>query len=268
MYQQRLTCLRNLSGKHKLSAMKHEELNLTRLGAKPEPRPLSTAAKPARFAPGQPQADENSSDLDATVTPTKTGPVRKCNSPYDPERKEIEGLIKRMSVGDQSALSAFYDRFSATLFGLAMRMLKDEMEAEDVLQEAFLYMWNKASNYNPELSSPFSWAVMNVRNKAIDRLRSRHRLEQIVERATEEFSQSLDCDAHSAEEPFFREQRGIVRSALTRLKEEQRQALNLAFFGGLTHEEIAAHLKTPVGTIKSRIRRGLLELRGLVAEAR
>jgi RNA polymerase sigma-70 factor (ECF subfamily) len=93
-------------------------------------------------------------------------------------------------------------------------------------------------------------------------------VEKILERASEEFSDTRDFDGHSAEEPFFREQRTLVRLALAKLPAEQRQALNLAFFGGLTHEEIAAHLKTPAGTIKSRIRRGLLELRNLVAEAR
>jgi RNA polymerase sigma-70 factor (ECF subfamily) len=192
----------------------------------------------------------------------------KPTSPADSERREIEALIKRMSAGDQSALAAFYDRFSPTLFGLALRMLKDETGSEDVLQEAFVCMWNKAATYNPELNGPFSWAVMIVRNKAIDRLRSRYRVEKIVELATAEFSHTLDFDARSAEEPFFREQRELVRAALAKLPEEQRQAINLAFFGGLTHEEIAAHLKTPAGTIKSRIRRGLLKLRDLMAEAR
>ncbi|MDR3456559.1 MAG: sigma-70 family RNA polymerase sigma factor [Verrucomicrobiae bacterium] len=215
--------------------MNHEGLNRSESAGPGQPEALAAGAQPARF---------------------------------DPERKLVEALISRMAAGDQGALADFYDRFSPTLFGLALRILKDEVESEDVLQDAFLYIWNKASTYNPELSSPFSWSVMIVRNKAIDRLRSRQRVEKIIERATAEFSHAADFDAQSAEEPFFREQRGIVRSALTRLPEEQRQALNLAFFGGLTHEEIAKQLNTPAGTIKSRIRRGLIDLRDLVAEAR
>ncbi|MBC8127732.1 MAG: sigma-70 family RNA polymerase sigma factor, partial [Gloeobacteraceae cyanobacterium ES-bin-144] len=167
--------------------------------------------------------------------------------------------------GDHNALSAFYDRFSPTLSEVALRTLKDGMESEDVLQDAFLCIWNKASTYNPALGSPSLWAVRIVRNKAIDRLRSRQRLKRIVDRTAEEFSH-LDSDAHSAEEPFFREQRRLVRLALTKLPEEQRQALNLAFFGELTHAEIAAQLNIPAGTIKSRIRRGLLVLRGLIAD--
>ena len=248
--------------------MKSEQANLPPAVVEPRAELLPTGAKPTRVDASHPLVEENFSELDASAISANKGPVRRFTALDDPERKEIEALIKRMSVGDQSALSAFYDRLSPTLFGLALRILKDEMESEDVLQDAFLYIWNKASTYKPELSSPFSWAVMIVRNKAIDRLRSRHRVEKIVERATEEFSHTLDFDAQSAEEPFFREQRGLVRLALTKLPEEQRQALNLAFFGGLTHEEIAVHLKTPAGTIKSRIRRGLLDLRNLVEEAR
>ena len=147
-------------------------------------------------------------------------------------------------------------------------MMRDEQESEDVLQETFIYMWRKASGYNSQLGSPGSWAVMILRNKAIDRLRSRKRAARIVERATEEFSHTADIDERSADEPSFREQRAIVRSALSRLPDEQRQALNLAFFSGLTHEEIANHLQTPLGTIKARIRRGLIQMRDLVRDAR
>jgi RNA polymerase sigma-70 factor (ECF subfamily) len=186
----------------------------------------------------------------------------------DPERKLMEELVGRMAAGDQGALADFYDRFSPTLYGLAVRILQDEMESEDVLQDAFIYIWKKAVTYKPQLSSPFSWSVMIVRNKAIDRLRKRQRVEKIAERVAAEFFLGADFDAESAEEPCFREQRGIVRSALTRLPAEQRQALNLAFFGGLTHEEIAKHLDTPAGTIKSRIRRGLIGLHDLVEAAR
>ena len=223
---------------------------------------------PARLDRGHGVVPEESigTDNDARKSPARR--LRDQHSPDDPNRKQLEELIQRIGKGDQNALGEFYDRLSPTLFGLALRILKDEMASEDVLQEAFLGIWNKASTYQSELSSPFSWAVMIVRNKAIDRLRSHHRLEKIVERATEAFSHTPDFDAHSAEEPFFREQCALVRRALAKLPEEQRQAINLAFFGGLTHAEIAAQLNTPDGTIKSRIRRGLLELRGLVAEAR
>jgi RNA polymerase sigma-70 factor (ECF subfamily) len=108
---------------------------------------------------------------------------------------------------------------------------------------------------------------MILRHKAIDRLRSRQRVEKIAARAAEEFAHEFDADESSAVEPIFREQREIVRAALKHLNDEQRQALELAFFSGLTHEEIATQLATPLGTIKTRIRRALIQMRDLVKEA-
>ena len=193
---------------------------------------------------------------------------RKMTPLDDPERQYAVALLARVGGGDEAALAEFYDRLSPTLYGVALKMLRDEKDSEDVLQDAFIYIWRKAATYNAQLSSPSSWAVMILRNKAIDRLRSRQRVEKIVERATAEFSHFADTDEHSAGEPFFREQRRLVRAALARLPADQRHALELAFFSGLTHEEIAAQLDTPLGTIKARIRRGLIQMRALAAEAR
>ena len=151
---------------------------------------------------------------------------------------------------------------------VVLKMIKDEKEAEDVLQEGFIYIWRKAAAYNPQLNSPFGWAVMILRNKAIDRIRSRRRVERIIERVTVEFSHFADADERSADEPVFGEQRAIVRAGLAHIPEEQRQAIELAFFSGLTHEEIAAHLALPLGTIKARIRRGLIRMRDLVKGTR
>ena len=176
-------------------------------------------------------------------------------------------LIERMVAGEEAALAAFYQRFSPLLYGLALRILKDEDAAEEVLQDGFSYMWRKADAYNPKLKSPFSWAVMIVRNKAIDRVRSRKRAARGLERVMAEFAHAEAADERSAHEPLFRERRAIVRSALARLPAEQREALELAFFGGLTHEAIAARLAIPLGTAKARIRRGLIRMRELVMDA-
>ena len=244
--------------------MNHKATHPSEFGLNIGSEVLESAAKPTHVDTNSTTEDETDSPINVAPAGNQTRGNRKFTARDDPDRKVAEELISRMGVGDQAALAEFYDRLSPTLFGLALRMLRDRMAAEDVLQDAFLYIWNKAANYNSELTSPYSWSVMIVRNKAIDRLRSRQRLEQIIERATAESSHEHDFDAQSAEEPFFREQRSIVRGALTRLPTEQQEALNLAFFGGLTHEEIARHLNTPAGTIKSRIRRGLMELRDLV----
>ena len=186
----------------------------------------------------------------------------------DPARQRGVEWIRRMAAGDQQALAAFYDAHAVTLYSLALKMTKDEKDAEDAVQDAIIYIWRKASTYDSQLSSPFSWAVMILRNKAIDRIRSRHRVERIVERATAEWLPLLASEDESADETTSREQRSLVRAALQRLPGEQRQAVELAFFSGLTHEEIATHLAAPLGTIKARIRRGLIRLRKLVSGAR
>jgi RNA polymerase sigma-70 factor (ECF subfamily) len=187
--------------------------------------------------------------------------------PAQESDNELEaGLINRIAEGDDSAFTALYKRFSGALYGMAFRMMNDAKEAEDVLQEGFTYIWRKAGTYDPNRSSPFAWAVMITRNKAIDRLRVRQRIEKLRERVTAEESFSQNKDETSADEPTLRERGAIVRSALLDIPLEQRQALELSFFGGLTHEQIAERLDTPLGTIKARIRRGLLRLRDCLKE--
>ncbi len=175
-------------------------------------------------------------------------------------------LINRIAEGDDSAFDALYKRFSGPLYGMAYRMMNDPKEAEDVLQEGFTYIWRKAGTYDPTRSSPFAWAVMITRNKAIDRLRVRQRIEKLREKVTTEESFYEDKDETSANEPTLRERGALVRSALQQIPPEQRQALELSFFGGLTHDQIAEQLETPLGTIKARIRRGLIRLRDCLKE--
>jgi len=136
------------------------------------------------------------------------------------------------------------------------------------LQDGFSYMWKKAATYDPARSSPFTWAVMIVRNKAIDRLRSRQRQARIVEKVTTEFLHFTDADDASSREPVRREQCAEVRAALAEIPGDQKQVIELAFFGGLTHEQIAQRLEAPLGTIKARIRRGLLRMRERLKGAR
>ena len=185
-----------------------------------------------------------------------------------PESESEAMLISRIAEGDESAFTALYERFSASLYGMAFRMMNDAKEAEDVLQEGFTYIWRKAASYDSSRSSPFAWAVMIVRNKAIDRLRVRRRLERLRDKVTTEGSFYQEKDETSADEPTLRERGALVRSALRQIPEEQRQARELCFFGGLTHAQIAERLATPLGTIKARIRRGLLRLRDCLNEGR
>jgi RNA polymerase sigma-70 factor, ECF subfamily len=177
-------------------------------------------------------------------------------------------LLRQIAAGDEAAFSSFYERVAPPLYGLALRMMNDAKEAEDVLQEGFAYIWRRASQFDPNRSSPFAWSVMIVRNKAIDKLRSRARVEKLREKVVSETGYFTSVDDRSEHEPAFREQSAQVRDALTRIAPEQRQALELAFFGGLTHEQIAEHLQAPLGTVKARIRRGLLRMREFVYENR
>jgi len=182
------------------------------------------------------------------------------------ERYNIE-LLQRIGKGDQAAFAAFYDRLVPILYGVAFRMMNDAAEAEDVLQDGFSYIWRQASTYDQNLSSTFAWAIMIVRNKAIDRLRMRQRVERLQQRMTSFEGVTAERDDESALEPFLRERRAQVRAALIEVPPEQRQALELAFFSDLTHEQIAAQLGAPLGTVKARIRRGLLRLRQILQQS-
>lgn len=185
----------------------------------------------------------------------------------DDQQYEIE-LIQRIANGDQTAFAALYDRLSPILYSMALRMMNDAIEAEDVLQDGFVYIWQRANTFDASRGSPISWAITIVRHKAIDRLRVRLRGERLRERASASPELASDKDDQSALEPFLRERRAQVKSALAQLPGEQREALQLAFFSGLTHQQIAAKIATPLGTVKARIRRGLLQLRQLLQSGR
>lgn len=178
--------------------------------------------------------------------------------------------LARFVSGDQNAFGELYDRLSGPLYSLAVRMLGDPTEAQDALQDAFLQIWRRAATYDPGQSSVFSWAVLLTRSKVIDRLRARgRRLHVVVSSTDDEQLQSKSADASTAESAADTADRneaaGRVRSILSKLPVEQREAIELAFFNDLTHHEIAAQLGQPLGTIKARIRRGLLKLRERVA---
>jgi RNA polymerase sigma-70 factor, ECF subfamily len=145
------------------------------------------------------------------------------------EQYNVE-LLRRVAQGDNVAFAALYDRLSPILYSMALRMMNDAGEAEDVLQDGFIYIWRRASAFEPGRSNSFAWAVMIVRNKAIDRLRVRQRGERLQERVTSSRELFSDRDDLSALEPFLRERKTQVQSALSDVSPEQRQALQLSFF--------------------------------------
>jgi RNA polymerase sigma-70 factor (ECF subfamily) len=199
------------------------------------------------------------------------GPVREqrpsMSTTKDSDRQLEAELLARIAAGEEAAFATLYDRFSPGLFSLVMKMVRDEKEAEDVLQEGFSHIWRRAATYDATRSGAFTWAVMIFRNKAIDHLRVRQRQQRTTDRVTEEFAHSVDGADFTTEEVDHREESVRVRSALGEIPSDQKAAIELAFFGGLTHEEISEKLGTPLGTVKARIRRGLLKLRECLKEA-
>lgn len=178
-----------------------------------------------------------------------------------PEAPELE-LLAQVAGGDADAFSQLYDRLAGVLFSVAVRILRDEHAAEDVVQDVFIQIWEKAGKYNPQLGKPTTWAVAMVRNKAIDRLRAWQRGQNLIESAMQDQLATEPFQAVASSPVCGEEAAQQVRVAVAQLAPEQKQAIELAFFSGLTQTEIAAALQTPLGTVKARIRRGMLELRG------
>ncbi len=158
------------------------------------------------------------------------------------------------------AFEELYARWSPALYGLACKILADPKEAEDALQDGFLHVWNNAASYDATRSSPTTWAYMIFRNKAIDRLRSRERRGLGMEKIAAEASIQDAAAPDPGDGAQSSEARQAVRIAMQQIPEEQREAISLAFFSGLTQAEIAERLGAPLGTIKARIRRGLMKL--------
>ena len=170
-------------------------------------------------------------------------------------------LFRRIVARDRAAFAEFYDRHVTRLYSVAQKILNDPTEAQDVVQDAFLQIWEKAANFDPNLGQPSYWVVTLVRNKAIDRIRASVRRAKLADDAGAE-SALVTGSAESAHESLHgQEKAGLIRSALVDLPADQRHAIELAFFSGLTQHEISAQLSQPLGTIKARIRRGLLKLR-------
>jgi RNA polymerase sigma-70 factor (ECF subfamily) len=174
-------------------------------------------------------------------------------------------LFSRTAAGDHASLAELHRRYSGILLATAFRVLNNAKDAEEVVQEAFVQIWEKASVYDVRRGKPLTWAMTLTRNKAIDRLRRvqrRRRLHDEVEQDAKIWDRIVEHD--SSDEAAAHETRSIVRSAVIQLSDDQRRAIELAFFNGLTQQEIAQELREPLGTVKARIRRGMIKLRQIV----
>ncbi|HEX4263448.1 MAG TPA: sigma-70 family RNA polymerase sigma factor [Verrucomicrobiae bacterium] len=178
----------------------------------------------------------------------------------DAEVREDARLLAGIADGDQHALASLYRRRGSLIYSLLVRMLVNEMEAQDAMQDAFVAIWRRANKYDPCRSSPLGWMVMVARGLALDRLRARSR-RSVNHAAYEREVVSLEMEVNGSRPTERDELAAACASALHDLPEAQGHALQLAFLRGWTHEEIASAAGEPLGTIKARIRRGLLALR-------
>ena len=182
-------------------------------------------------------------------------------SKFSEKEQDLTLLISRISEGSESALNSFYDFTSRWVFGLALRILADVAEAEEVTLDVYMQVWDKAVDYDHERSTPSAWLLMLTRSRAIDRLRSNAKRNYREE--------SLEIDpSNSVAEPeerlLFVEKSRIIQDALSKLTPQQRKSIELAYFYGLTQTEISSRLGQPLGTVKSWIRLGMLKLREIL----
>lgn len=181
-----------------------------------------------------------------------------------PDPEVEHDLMLRVAAREEEAFERLYDRYSRVLFSMILRIVGSRSEAEEILQEAFWQIWEKATHYEASLGSPFCWCVTVARRKAIDRLRANSRHLKRIEKA---HAQKVEADFEEVAargKLEMTESAQSVHDALGGLSSEQRVAIQLAFFDGLTHNEIAKALQSPVGTVKARIRRGLTKLKKLL----
>lgn len=171
---------------------------------------------------------------------------------------ELARLLARIADGDGAAFQEFYDRTSAKLFGITLRILTERQEAEDVLQEVYVSVWRKAATFDPARASPITWVATIARNRAIDRLRARPARPYVPVEAAFDLADegpAPDASLMSSQDA----QR--LQAALATLEPRHAAAIRACYFEGATYEELAARESVPVGTLKSWVRRGLIRMR-------
>jgi RNA polymerase sigma-70 factor, ECF subfamily len=180
------------------------------------------------------------------------------------ESSTERGIVRRLAGGDRSALADLYDRHSGVVYSLAYRIVGSP-DAEDVVQDVFAQAWRQADRYDPDRATVVAWLLNMTRTRAIDRLRANRTRQQVtVDEGPLAIAPQQQADQEQG--AIHAERASRVRAALGMLAAAQRQALELAYYAGLTHTEIAERLGEPLGTVKTRIRSALLKLRAALLE--
>jgi RNA polymerase sigma-70 factor, ECF subfamily len=188
------------------------------------------------------------------------GPGPRPIPPARPLDAQWGQYIFEAASGEQQALARLYDESSRLVYSIAFRILGNAADADEVTVDVFTQVWRNARHYSAERGTPSTWLVMLARSRALDKLRSRDtRLKR--ETVLEEVAGARSTEDPPEQAAFLKEQRALIRAAMSSLAPEQREAIELSFFTGLTHTELAEKLNQPLGTVKTRIRLGMIKLR-------
>ncbi len=177
--------------------------------------------------------------------------------------RELIGLIGRTAEGDEAALGVLYDKTGSQVFGLAFRVLNDSMMAEEVTMDVYMQVWKQAGKFDQDRGNPMVWLTVLTRSRAIDRLRVGKKDRESRE-PLEEISEEQDEEHDPEQRSMYSEQGRIVRQALNSIPSEQRIIIELAYFEGLSQSEISMQIGEPLGTVKTRVRLGMVKLRNLL----
>ena len=182
--------------------------------------------------------------------------------PLEPGAPSDLDLMQAIQAEDPDALAQLYDRYNGILKALILRVVHNDAEADDLLQEIFMEIWNQAKNFSAQKGKPLGWMVTLARRRAIDGLREKQAYARAEERLQNETEQQPDAWVHSATEEaiVLSDTRVLIRKVINGLPPAQQQAIDLAFFNGMSQREIAAKTNTPLGTVKTRLELGLKKI--------
>ena len=188
------------------------------------------------------------------------------NTPEQDDRSIELDLLARITRRERAAFEELYARYVNILFATAMKFLKQDADAQDVVQDVFIQIWDKAKLYDPSKGKPLTWALTLTRNRSIDRIRAIQRRTRLRDDFEKETVMDESAGLREALSGVDASEKGqILRAAVGQLSLQQRRVIELAFFRGLTQSEIAEKLGEPLGTVKARARRGLMKLKELLA---